>query len=48
MCVSVRQGEENAGHGVGLELDDLCGPLKLCDPIIVGPAYVLYVAKCFV
>lgn len=37
------QGEENAGEGAGLELDDLCGSLKICDPVIAGPAFVLYV-----
>lgn len=40
------EGEENAGKGAGLELDDVCGPLKICDPIIVGSAYGLYVVKC--
>lgn len=50
MCVCVRmgQGEENAGKGAGLELGDLCGALRICDPIIVGPACVLYIVKCFV
>lgn len=47
MCVNVGQGE-NAGKGAGLELDDLRSSLKICDPVIVGPACVLCVMKCFV
>lgn len=42
------EGEENAVKGAGLELDEVCGPLKICDPIIVGSAYGLYVVKWFV
>lgn len=40
--------EEDGGKGAGLELDDVCGPLKICDPIIFGSAYGLYGVKCFV
>lgn len=48
MCVNVGQGEGNAGKGAGLELDHLCSSLKICDPVIVGPACVLFVMKCFI
>lgn len=47
MCVSVVQGKEGVCQRV-VELHDSCGPLKVCDALLVRSTYVLYVVKFYI
>lgn len=48
LCVSVVQGKEGVCQKVVVELHDSCGPLKVCDALLVRSTYVFYVVKFYI